>query len=570
MESDEKESDFDTAKAELFEAISHPVRIRILQALNERPMGFAELKRVVGIESGGHLSFHLNKLRYFITTNPQGNYTLTPGGKEALWSVNSLQRSNNQSLTNTGRVPLKHRSLLKPTLALIVIAIVALGAFGAYQQGEFNTQQQQLASQQRLIGALQAGVPFSNGQLASVVIGQKDFSATGQATSRNGLNYPSQALFDSSGNLWVVDSNNFRVLEFRPPFSNGMNASLVIGQGSFTRVSSGPSGDTLGSDVAGIGPVEAAFDTSGNLWVTDTGNNRVLEYQPPFTNGMSASLVIGQSDFATAAFATTRDGLNGPTGIAFDSTGDLWVLDTGNNRVLEYAPPFANGMNATLVIGQPDFGTGSASSNLSGLNTFHLYGDLAIDSANNVWVGDADNNRILEFVPPFSDGMRASLVIGQANLVANTTNFEFGGIPEQYNLGTTIAFDRSGNLWAAYNNRMLVFRPPFAPGIRTFPSVEIGQPNFTATSWLGGQGGLFAPAHPGFDSHQGLWVPDGNNNRVLEFVADPSTQSFSGAAQAFLGSGQLGPVVGSIAMVAVAGVLIATLSRRSKRRGLPG
>jgi len=566
LEDDDKSSEFDTAKAELFEAISHPVRIKILQVLNEKPMGFAELRRTVGIESGGHLSFHLNKLRYFVKTNAEGNYALTPGGKEALWSVNSLQRSNSQSSSDAGRAPLKHKSLLKPILAVIVIAIFALGAFGAYQQQEFATQQQQLASQQRLIGSLQVGVPFVSAQPASLVIGQKDFSSAGQATSQNGLSYPSQALFDASGNLWVIDSNNYRVLEFKPPFSNGMAASLVIGQGSFTRVSSGPSGNSMGSDIAGIGPVGAAFDSAGDLWVSDTGNNRILEFLPPFVEDMPASLVIGQTDFASATFATTRDGLNGPTGIAFDSAGDLWVLDTGNNRVLEYFPPFSNGMNATLVIGQPDFGTASASSNLSGLNTFHLYGDLAIDSSDNVWVGDADNNRILEFVPPFSNGMKASLVIGQANLVANTTNFQLGGgIPENYNLGTAIAFDHAGNLWAAYNNRMLVFRPPFTRGIRTFPSVEIGQPNFTATLWLGGQSGLFAPGHPGFDSHQDLWIPDGNNNRVLEFVAGPSSSSHSNNSQTILGLGQIDYVIAGVATVTITGASLAFWRSRGRK-----
>ena len=84
MGKDNGYQDVEATKAALFEAISHPVRIKILEALNEKPMGFAELGRAVGIESGGHLSFHLTKLRHLIRTNSQGDYALTEEGKEAL------------------------------------------------------------------------------------------------------------------------------------------------------------------------------------------------------------------------------------------------------------------------------------------------------------------------------------------------------------------------------------------------------------------------------------------------------------------------------------------------------
>jgi len=87
LRKDNGSQDVDTTKAELFEAISHPVRIKILEALNEKPRGFAELGRAVGIESGGHLSFHLTKLRHLIRTNSQGDYVLTAEGKDALSAV---------------------------------------------------------------------------------------------------------------------------------------------------------------------------------------------------------------------------------------------------------------------------------------------------------------------------------------------------------------------------------------------------------------------------------------------------------------------------------------------------
>jgi hypothetical protein len=375
------------------------------------------------------------------------------------------------------------------------------------------------------------------------------------------LNNPTATLFDSSGNLWVVDSINSRILEFKPPFSDGMKASLVIGAKGFA-TSGGPiANDTLRS------PGAAAFDSKGDLWVIDTWNNRVLEYVPPFADGMGASLVIGQPGFATRYSSVSRNGLGQPFAIAFDSTGSMWVYDA--NRVLEYNHPFRNGMNASLVLGEPDFQSSIVSTTLnrlgpiangggSGTNN----GGLAVDSYSDVWVGDPGNNRILEFRPPFTNGMNASFVIDQRNLVANKTSFAGHGLvtsPSGPNLGTVLAFDSQGNLWASYNNRILVFKPPFLPEIRSFPTLEIGQPNFTATTWLGGQAGFFNPGQPSFDPRGDIWVPDSYNNRILEFVASHAADV---TGQSFWGLGSNGLVVVAVAIVGAVGALLIIWLRR--------
>src|SRR5262249_50077965 len=140
--------------------------------------------------------------------------------------------------------------------------------------------------------------------------------------------------FDNNGNLWMTDTGNHRVLEFKPPFSNGMEASLVIGQPDFTsNTSPNPTASSLWF------PYGIAFDSHGNVFVGDDGNCRVLEYQPPFSNGMSASLVLGQMNFTTNICVSfpnppTQNGLANAYGMRFDSAGNLWVADYGNSRVL--------------------------------------------------------------------------------------------------------------------------------------------------------------------------------------------------------------------------------------------
>jgi DNA-binding transcriptional ArsR family regulator len=69
----ESEPEFNTSRAELFEALGHPIRIKILQALERKPMGFAELKKATGIESSGHLSFHLTKLEGLLKVGVDGH-----------------------------------------------------------------------------------------------------------------------------------------------------------------------------------------------------------------------------------------------------------------------------------------------------------------------------------------------------------------------------------------------------------------------------------------------------------------------------------------------------------------
>lgn len=77
---------------EVFEAISHPLRIRILKLLAERPMSFSELKRELGIKSSGQLDFHLKKLKNLIALSDEGKYVLTREGYAALQAIDIVRK----------------------------------------------------------------------------------------------------------------------------------------------------------------------------------------------------------------------------------------------------------------------------------------------------------------------------------------------------------------------------------------------------------------------------------------------------------------------------------------------
>ncbi|MHA1713748.1 MAG: DUF7347 domain-containing protein [Candidatus Ranarchaeia archaeon] len=82
-------------EAELFEAISHPTRIAILQFLREGPQGFAELKRKLGLSSSGNLGHHLAKFVTLINIDSSGKYVITDQGREALFALGTLQSQGN-------------------------------------------------------------------------------------------------------------------------------------------------------------------------------------------------------------------------------------------------------------------------------------------------------------------------------------------------------------------------------------------------------------------------------------------------------------------------------------------
>jgi sugar lactone lactonase YvrE len=310
--------------------------------------------------------------------------------------------------------------------------------------------------------------PFATAQSASVVLGQANFASAVHATTATGLDFPEKAIADAQGNIWVSDSFNNRVVQYQKPFTNGMAASLVLGQPDFTTSNlAAPTQTNLGN------PVGLAFDHNGNLWVAD-GSRRVLDYTPPFSNGMAASVVLGQSNFTSDMNAATASGLGFPAELAFDANGDLWVADQGNNRVVEYTPPFSSGQSASLVLGQPDFASTAAATTATGFKS--PFG-VGIDNAGNVWVSDSQNFRVLRFSPPFSNGEAASLVLGQPNFVTAGVNGN-GQIDIPNSSG--LSFDSGGNLFLAEtgSNRVVIFEPPFS--ILMDASVVIGQPNFNS------------------------------------------------------------------------------------------
>jgi hypothetical protein len=187
-------------------------------------------------------------------------------------------------------------------------------------------------------------------------VGQANFTSGSGTTTSSGLRFPVDAIIYQS-KLIVADASNHRVLIWNAvPTTNGSVADIVIGQSNFTIGSANAGGSANASTVSSPAGL---FVSNGKLFVSDTGNHRILVFNSiPTSNGASADLVIGQSDFTSVSANRGNvnpglDSLNYPAQITVYS-GKLIVADRANHRILIWnSVPTTNGASAHVVIGAP-------------------------------------------------------------------------------------------------------------------------------------------------------------------------------------------------------------------------
>ena len=217
--------------------------------------------------------------------------------------------------------------------------------------------------------------------------GVTGFSGDGGPATAAELNYPSSVALDAVGNIYFSDTNNDVV---RVVNSSTGVITTVAGTGG----QAGYAGDSGPANEAKLqSPNGLTFDSAGNLYIADTGNNVIREVN------LATGLITTVAGTGTASY--TGDGnsaakatLNGPWGLAFSAAGQLYIGDQKNNVVRK-----VNTLGVISTVagnGHAGFSGDTLSSTIAELDQPT---NIAFDAAGNLYISDTGNNRIRKVNP---------------------------------------------------------------------------------------------------------------------------------------------------------------------------
>lgn len=435
---------------------------------------------------------------------------------------------------------------LRPPAAIVKLKSVPLTGLSKIQTRLGNGQGQH-ADRKTLVnyeGELDA--------TADEVYGQGDFTSGDAPTITDKTTLVQAAdvfVYDLTLQIFVADTAHNRVLGWNSTadYARDDPADLVLGQQDYATMDA-PNPPNAASMNA---PTGVAMGEDGVLYVSDTGNNRVLVfipyniceyyeviddfyclaghqfseyYTPIFLDGMEADYALGQPDLESNALQPTGPAsLNQPMGLAVDFDDNLVVVDHGNNRAVVYEWPLANGKSVSWIIGQDSNRADAIRANAAPNppTQWSLNGPTAVaigPAAKQLYIADTGNNRIIVHnVSPVN--YLADFVIGQPDFTSNTPNT--GGLSAtSLNHPTGIKVDAGNQLYVADtgNHRVLAFDRSQPDGIA---DMVFGQPDFTSNT--PNNGGISAqslnsPRGIGTDAiYMDLYVADQGNNRILQY-----------------------------------------------------
>jgi sugar lactone lactonase YvrE len=260
--------------------------------------------------------------------------------------------------------------------------------------------------------------------LAGSVGNSGSSDGTGSAAKFNG---PSGVSVDGSGNIYVADNGNCSIRKVTP---GGVVSTLAGLAGSLG------SSNGSGSAARFFYPTSVAVDSSGNVYVADSGNNTLRKVVP----GGVVSTLAGLAGSPGSSDGTGNAAqLSSPAGVMVDGSGNVYVADQSNQTIRKVTP---GGVVSTLA-GRPGYigrvdGTGSAA-------RFDFPQGVAVDASGNVYVADTFNYTIRKVTP-------AGVVSTLAGLAGSSGHVDATGTAARFYAPSSVAVDSSGNVYVVDRN----------------------------------------------------------------------------------------------------------------------
>src|SRR5271157_1343513 len=398
----------------------------------------------------------------------------------------------------------------------IITTVAGNGSIGAGGDGGPATAAQ--LTSPAIVGATTPGtfyiIDSGNQRLRKVSQGVIS-SVVGNVTiSPNGDNGPATAAtlalspsvsVDASGNIFIADAGSHTVRKI----TDGV-ITTVAGNG--TQGYSGDSGPAVNAELNG--PVSVTVDAAGNLYVADTGNQRVRK----ISNGTITTVAgNGTQGYSGDNGPAVNAQLKLPLGVAVDSAGTLYISDTGNQAVRKVV----NGViSAVAGVGYSGDGGDNGPAIKAQLNG---PAGLAVDAAGNLYIADSTNSRIRKI----SNGVITS-VAGVPCCSSNSPRgYNGDNIPAtsaELNYPVGVAVDARGNLFIAdgLNQR-----------IRKVSNGLISTIAGNGTGGYGGDGGpatsaeLAYPTAVAVDVNGNIYIADTGNRRIRAIGPSPTISGLS-------------------------------------------
>ena len=347
--------------------------------------------------------------------------------------------------------------------------------------------------------------------------GEEGFSGDNGPAPAAALLLPTGVTLDSSGNLFIADTGNDRI---RRVATDG-TSTTVAGNGEHTFSGEG----VAATSAAFANPHGIDIDAEGNLFIADSSNARIrrvdLETGIVTTVAGGWDPADGLGDNSTATEAALAE----PYGVAVDAAGNLYIADSSNLRVREVAA--ADGIIRTLAgIGPPDsdaLGDGAQATAAS----LSASGEIALDLSGNLYIADTFNRRIRK-------------VDGATGLITTVAGGHFGDFGDG-GLATEAAFaepqgiavDQEGHLYIADTFNQRIRKVDSVTGIiRTVAGN--GQEGFSGDGGPATEASLANPHGVEVDGEGNLFISDTTNDRIRRVDAT------SGLITTIAGNGSFG------------------------------